>query len=208
MYNMIICLFLMAWSSCFAATTDIPEATRRSYAIKFHEAFIFQSAGLSTQAFFHFKDAYQEALKAGESPQKVAAIEELFRWYRGYGSSLHLFGREPTGNDRIVEPPRFYKSHGLQSPLAAIPSYNSEWGKTPEQAGQVREFMFGVGQVISGVFCITVGGPVVSRVGWTLCVTGIGTMYRSMNQSWVDHQSALIELQTWEANVKKAAGEE
>jgi hypothetical protein len=86
-------------SHCHAGTLNVPESVRRNYALKFHEAFILQSSGLSTKAFYLFKDAYNEALAAGETPAKVYLMDELFRWYRTHGSWMHLFGRKPTGND-------------------------------------------------------------------------------------------------------------
>lgn len=77
MHKMIASLFvfLIVSSGCFAATMNVPDSVRRGYPLKFHEAFILQSAGLSTQAFYTFKEAFQEASGAGETPQKLVAME-------------------------------------------------------------------------------------------------------------------------------------
>lgn len=80
MHKLIIVLVLLFSSrNCFSGTMDVPESTRLRYALKFHEAFIAQSFGYSTRSFEIFKEAYQEALRVGETVQKVALIEDLFK---------------------------------------------------------------------------------------------------------------------------------
>jgi len=49
--------FLLMTCNCFAATSDIPASVRLSYALKFHDAFILQSCGLSTMSFNRFAEA-------------------------------------------------------------------------------------------------------------------------------------------------------
>ena len=136
-----------------------------TYALRFHQAFITQSLGESTKAFFQFQGAYQEALKAGEMPQKLASLDGLFQWYRRYGSCLHLFTKEPIGNNVITNAyhDRTWQRAELSSQNSTS-QYYSEWGNTPEQAGHIRDFMLGVGETISG-FVYFHGQPNSNRNG-------------------------------------------
>ena len=210
MFKTIFTLFVCCVGlRCYAKTQDVPEAIRLNYASKFHEAFVLQSYGLSTKAFFTFKDAYQSALQAGEVPQKVYAMESLFRWYRTHGSPMRLFAKEPTGSDVIVPDPRERKGR-LNLPLYHASAYESEYGRTPEQAGHVREFMFGVANTISGVFYVTVAG--IGGVSGAIAIgalsAGIYLMFNSLNSAYVDYERAKLDLQGVEANMKKACAED
>lgn len=163
-----------------------------------HYAFVLQSLGKSISADAQFKSAYQEAKKAGESIIRLIAIEQLFVWYRMYGSSLNLFQAKPTGYDRIVgeyNPPRSIKSN---SP------FESDWGKTPEQAAQVREFMLGVAEVISGVFCAVVGTGFGIPVAYVTLGDGVFRMFSALNNIWAGHQ-AVLALKNWEQTTLKSA---
>lgn len=77
----------------------------------------------------------------------------------------------------------------------------------PEQAGHIRMFMFGVAQTISGIFCITAGGPVAYGLGWGIITTGMGTMVASLNSAYADYERARLDLQVWETNVKSVCSE-
>lgn len=83
------------------ALSPVPEPLRSEYAGGMFEAFVTQSYGKSTLAFYQFDVARDKAKKVGESPLKIIAIETLFYWYRMYASSLNLYNKRPTGNDRI-----------------------------------------------------------------------------------------------------------
>jgi hypothetical protein len=169
MKNLILCICIFGYSLCYSA--NIPDTVKKEYALKFHEAFILQSVGNSTQAFFTFQNAFQQGTQVGESPQKLQAIANLFYWYRKYGSHLDLFGKEPGYNERISDAYhgqdckyRLKKNYHKNSSkhkssdynvtycpppaylLGMVPDY-SEWGKNPRQASQVRNFMFGVGEI-------------------------------------------------------------
>lgn len=65
--------------------------------------------------------------------------------------------------------------------------------------------MFGVAQVICGIFCVTYGGSPGLIVGGGAVLTGLNCIFSSLNNGWVDHERAMIDLKTWETNVKKAA---
>lgn len=189
----------------FSLVADVPDSIRRDYALKMHEAFIQQSVGLATQAFFTFKNAYQSALQAGESIQKVELIEQLFYWYRHYGSSLGLMANPSQIGDEYRG--RSKKAMGLfsmeKSPLANIPNYQSEWGKDPQQAGEIRNFMLGVGEVIAGVFCISVGSMPIKTGGFTLLSDGVVRMWEAGNNAWTQHEQAAHALNQWEQNAKR-----
>ena len=199
MHKFLLCVFLLfstPWLS--AGCSDVPAAVRQAYAADFYQAFVIQSNGGSTAAICQFQVAYEAAKKAGESIQRLVVIEQLFGWYRMYGSSLKLFYRNPTGHDRIIGE---YQTHSLKSP-----GYQSEWGKTPDQAATIREFMLGVGETISGVFCITVGGSAALPIGTTLFLDGCRRMILTLNSAWTEHQKALLALQEWEARSKPVVG--
>ena len=164
------------------------------------EAFVTQSYGKSTVAFYQFDVAREKAKKAGENPLKIIAIERLFYWYRTYASSLNLYNKRPTGDDRIRGE---YRPLSINQPLALM--YESEWGNNPEQARLVREFMWGVGEVVAGVFCITVGNVVFGTIGFGAGVDGVNRMFSSLNSLWTNHQTELQALKEWERTALKPA---
>ena len=63
---------------CFAITDE--EKTQ--YGLKMHEAFVLQSLGQSTRAFFAFQNGYMQASQLGEDPRKLIVISNQFMWYR------------------------------------------------------------------------------------------------------------------------------
>lgn len=196
----LIILFCIFLGNLSAKCSEIPHSMKDNYASNMHHAFWLQAHGQSTLAYFQFQSAYEEAKKAGENILRLIAIEQLFIWYRMYGSSLNLFLKKPTGNDQI---------HGEYKPAFStafnnrIP-FESEWGKTPEQAAQVREFMFGIGEVISGIFCAVVSSGWGGYIAAGAIYDGCTRMYSALNNIWAGHQ-AMISLKTWEQGPLKAA---
>jgi hypothetical protein len=191
--------FLIGIFSLSAKCSEVSAQTRNNYASNMHHAFWLQAHGQSSLAFFQFQSAHEEAKKAGENILKIIAIEQLFVWYRTYASSLNLFVTKPRGNERIQgEYKPALKTFNNQS------AFQSEWGKTPEQAAQVRDFMFGVGEVISGIFCATVSSGWGLPIAGGLIYNGISRMYSSLNNIWAGHQ-AMISLKEWEQGPLKAA---
>lgn len=194
----VLCLILGIFSLSAKCST-VPANLKNTYASNMHHAFWLQAHGQSTLAFFQFQNAYDEAKKAGENILRIVAVEQLFIWYRTYASSLNLFLKKPTGNDRIQGEYRpSLRAFGNQS------HFQSEWGKTPEQAAQVRDFMFGVGEVISGIFCATVSSGWGLPIAGGLVYNGISRMYSSLNNIWAAHQ-AMIALKKWEQGPLKIA---
>lgn len=105
---------------------------------------------------------------------------------------MNLYVTRPTGNERVQGEYRpTSKTFGIK------PAFQSEWGKTPEQAAQVRNFMFGVGEVISGIFCATVSSGWGIAIAGGLVLNGVDRMYSSLNNIWAGHQ-AMISLKEWE----------
>jgi hypothetical protein len=192
----LLCIF--SASSLCAVCSQVPEAIRKSYASNFYQAFVVQSHGHSTRAFCQFQVAYEEAKKAGENILKLIALEQLFGWYRMYGSASGLFSKKPQGHDRIMG--EYQKPH---SPFSNQ-TYQSEWGNTPEQAALIREFMLGVAETISGVFCIAVGGIVTGPLGVVLCVDGSRRIVVVLSNIWADHERAMLDLKKWEETAQKA----
>jgi hypothetical protein len=201
MNKLIVFLFFILLTSGYSACSTVPESTRSEYASAMFEAFVTQSYGKSTIAFYQFDVAREKAKKAGENPLKIIAIEGLFAWYRTYASSLRLYHQSPTGTDRIIGE---YRPFSI-NPRLAIGAYESEWGKTPEQARLMREFMLGVGEVISGVFCVTVSSGVFAGIGYTAAFDGSRRIYSSLNSLWALHQTELLALQNWEKTALKPA---
>ena len=184
-----------------AKCSDVSQQLRDTYSARMYEGFILQSQGKSTLAFYYFDSARDEAKKAGESPLKLAAIEQLFGWYRMYGSALNLFYKKPVGTDRIHGEYKARYSHPMG--VDKYEGYESEWGKTPEQAARMRDFMLGVGEVISGVFCATVGTPFGGTLSFCLWTDGFSRMYNSLNYLWAGHEAKLY-LKNCEQTTAKA----
>jgi hypothetical protein len=154
-----------------------------------------QSQGKSTQAICQFQSAYETAKKEGESLSRLKLIEDLFFWYRTYGSHFCLFSKNPQGHDQII---------GEYRPkLAKKISYQSEWGKDPDQAATIREFMLGVAETLSGIFCVSVGAGLTAGGGLVLLYDGPRRIFLSLNRLWTEHEKGMIALKEWEHKVEK-----
>lgn len=197
---MILSSILVFATDVSAKCSSVPESLRNKYASDLFQAFVIQSYGKSSAAFCQFETAREEARMSGENILKLIAIEKLFAWYRMYGTSLNLFYKNPTGHDRIHGE---YKNHTKN--FRSNSNYQSEWGNTPEQARLIREFMFGVGEIISGVFCATVSGGVIGTIAWGVAVDGGSRIYSSLNSLWTQHQMAMLALKEWEQTALKPA---
>lgn len=200
MKKVFILLAMLFLGSGYAACSKVAEHIRADYAAGMFEAFVTQSYGKSTIAFYQFDVAREKAKKAGENPLKIIAIERLFTWYRTYATSLNLYNKRPTGTDRISGE---YRPYSITQSLGS--DYTSEWGNNPEQARLVREFMCGVGEVVAGVFCITVGNVVFGTIGFTAAADGTSKIFSSLNSIWTNHQTELQALKAWEQTALKPA---
>lgn len=61
------------------------------------------------------------------------------------------------------------------------------------------------GEIITGVFCVSVGSPFVIAVGVASGFDGINRIYSSCNSLWTNHQAELYALQEWEQKSLKPA---
>jgi hypothetical protein len=212
--SLAVFIFIFLHSTCFSA--NISSSVRREYALKFHEAFLLQSIGQSSQAFYSLQSAFQQGTRVGESPQKLQAIADMFYWYRKYGAHLKLFAQNPVGDQIIGDAytgnnckyhtmKKHHRSTQQKTPsnlpsspetysLGDIPNY-SGWAKNPKQASQIRNMMFGLGEIISAVFIFCASNPV---VGWTALPTigydGVTRMFEALNDLWTDHEVEMYEL--------------
>ena len=196
---------LVVFSALFlhALVAEIPEALRKEYGSKMHTAFIQQSVGKATQAFYTFQKAYRGAQEAGESLKKLNAINGLFIWYRRYGSSVGLI----SGPSNISN--EYRTSMHIRSPF----SYNSEFGNDPEQAARIRDFLFGVGETISGILCVRIAPPPVNvTLGLPLLSDGIFRMWNSLNYAWAHYEMSLqeppiVDFKKWEKTAVEAVSQ-
>jgi len=194
MRNISFLITLLFGIELCAKCSSVPEPIRNKYASDMFTAFVTQSQGKSTVAFFQFDVAREQAKKAGENILNLIAIEKLFVWYRIYGTSLRLFYKNPTGTDYINGE---YKSYSQK--LSVSRNCQLEWSNNPEQSRLIREFMFGVGEVISGVFCAAVTGPTpFGYFSGGVALDGGCRIFTSLNSLWAQHQAALIALKEWE----------
>lgn len=181
-----------------ALCSAVPQSVKGEYTSAMFDAFFLQAQGKSTVAFCAFETAREKAKKVGKNILNLIAIERLFHWYRMYGNSMRLFYKSTTGNDRIHGE---YRPHlNACSPIA---KYESEWGNNPEQARLIREFMYGVGEIISGVFCVTVSSGLFGAIGLVAATDGVSRIYSSLNSLWASHQAGLYALQEWEKTALK-----
>jgi len=197
-------LCLLSTSAGFAYS--VPPETRQKYGQKMYDAFYLQSLGLSTAAFWKSKEAYEEGIKAGESPQKLEVVLELFRWYRKYGFGAGVMVRSSECTDEYVPANNRHKSSRSLNTrsYSAGTSYESEWGKNPEQTKYIRQFMFGVGMFVSGTFMIVINPPVLgATVGRSLCITGFTQMYSGLSNGWAEWEKRVREVQQVEIKAQR-----
>lgn len=156
------------------------------------QAFELQSMGNSTLAFYTFKDAYQYALANGESPQKLAPLNDLFIWYRkyGYSSGVTLVPSDCTDEFRSAQS---YEKKPRHSSF------------TPQQEKLTRDFLFGVGQVISGIYSIALNPPILGRFGVPLVMSGLKYMYDAVSSMIKDQREKTVRLKELEVFQKNAA---
>lgn len=164
------------------------EEVRKKYADQIYLAFQLQSAGKSTLAFYTFSDAYQFALKNGENPAKLAPFDALFRWYRQYG----------------------YNSGVASLPSGCTDEYLSENSARrkldPNQEKMVRDFLYGVGSVVSGTLCVAINPPLFGRAGLPLIINGCKMMFdsvSSMIRDYEERKQRLKELEIIQAMLQK-----
>lgn len=192
------------------AFPEVPESAREEYAVKLHQAFVLQCEGKSTQAFYSFQNGFQQGIKAGESSAKLQVVADLFYWYRRYGNHLKLFAKIPTGDNVITDEYKGKNCTRHRSCKAIQPGGSnrySEFGNDPQQARKVQDFMFGVGELISGIFLISVCPESFLFIGGGagLVTHGFYTIKDSLHDLWTQHEIELFELQKLSERANQAS---
>jgi len=168
----------------FLTYANSSEEVRKKYAEQINNAFQLQSLGKTTLAYYAFRDGYQLALKNGESVTKLATLEKLFGWYRTYGYSCGLLTK-PSGITTEYTNRHLKKTYDFD----------------PHQQKIIRDFLCGVGFLVSGVFCIVINPPLLGRFGITFVASGFKYIYESVDDMIEDYQEKkqrLTELNTIE----------
>jgi hypothetical protein len=62
-----------------------------------------------------------------------------------------------------------------------------------------------IGEVVAGVFCITVGNVIFGTIGFGVGVDGVNRIFSSLNSVWTNHQTELHALKMWEQTALKPA---
>jgi hypothetical protein len=199
----VIIFGLFFFNSLFAKCSEVPETIRNSYANNFYHAFQLQCQGKSSSAFTQFSSAYNQALEAGEDIQRLVLIERLFVWYRTYGNASRLFANQPTGHDKIIGEYKRPSYPIFPKAVIGAYSYQSEWGRTPEEAALMRDFMLGVGEIISGTFCVAVGSVPAATIGGSLLWDGGSRVLGVVNQLWAQNERAFLDWKHCEESIKK-----
>ena len=143
-----------------------------------------QSRGDSTSAFCYFDVGCEKAQKAGENPHKVNLLRQYFVWYRTYGYFLGLIS-QPTG---IIGE---YKGYSRGS-LEAV-----SWNRSsPERNAKIRDFLFGISEVITGTVCVYFLPSWEAKLafGAPLIYSGVERVWESANSLWLQNDIALQEL--------------
>ncbi|HSX11432.1 MAG TPA: hypothetical protein VLF94_06950, partial [Chlamydiales bacterium] len=201
MFNLfaVILIILVGATDCYShsCTPNIPEAIKTEYAIQIQAAFSLQSEGLSTSAMFNFDQGATKAINAGESPRKIEAIRQLFTWYRTYGYYLGLMKKDPQilgqyiGNGKYSTSSRSFREFS--------------YGKSPERDANIRDYLYGVTEVLSGMLCCWLMGPKGYVIGGSLILDGLNTARQASNALWIEKEIAMREFKRAENNIKVAS---
>lgn len=194
---LLFCIFLLP-CGCFAGSAN------KWYTDQMYNAFLIQSIGETRLSYRIFKNAYQGAQQAGESMAKLKVMNEIFVWYRTYGWSCRVMARPANCQGEYY----CHSSDENDTYDANIPKedyqYESEWGKNPDQAKHIRQFVFGIAEVISGIFIVTVGRVIPQSFGWGLIGGGISHMVTSLNTEWAEQEKRTLELKQIEHRAYEA----
>lgn len=175
-----------------ACDPKIPEAVKKEYALDIYRAFELQSQGQSTTAFCSFDIGYEKAKKVGFSSKKLESLKNLFVWYRTYGYFLGIIAR-PTG---IIGEYR--------GSLTRNCSFT--YGETPEKNAKIRDFLFGVSELIAGTACVYFLPTFETKLafGTPLIYSGTNRIWTSLNEIWLQNDISMAELKKVTNDLKKA----
>jgi len=192
-----MCLILLS-INCYSVCAQIPEKIKSEYGADFQNAFKFQSEGMSTHAMYYFEQGCMKAMKAGEFPNKIEAIRHLFVWYRTYGYFLGLMTKDPLICGQ-------YAGGGKYSCNYGPPRTTLNYGTNPEREGKVRDYLFGVTEMLSGVLCIWLGPLPYKAVGVGMVIDGGQRVWDAGNSLWIERDISLLELNKRIEELKAAA---
>ncbi len=202
-----IVILLLFPGICFARSTDVKK---QSYAQKIQDGFLLQSIGETRAAFYSFRDGYQEGLQAGENAQKLELVNSLFIWYRKYGFSAGIMTQPALCRGEYIshyhssdEDESIFHPSGASFPVSNQARYESEWGKNPEQAKHIRQFIGGVGLLISGIFVVSINPPFLGPIGKSMCLTGFTQMCLGLNNLHTEWEERIQELKEFELKTKQ-----
>lgn len=200
MFNRIAIFLIIIFSAVnchsYSCTPNIPENVKSDYGSQIQNAFSLQAEGLSTSAMFHFEQGAMKALNAGEVPKKIEAIRQLFVWYRTYGNYLGLMKKNPQIVGQYIGGGKY---SGSSRSLREF-----SYGKSPERDAHIRDYLLGVSEILAGLLCCRIGGPV-AAIGITLIFDGFNTARQAGNALLIEKEIAMRELQKAENAVKTAA---
>lgn len=206
MFRCLFC-FCLCFLQVIDASQRVIQTTRQNYSQRFYNAFLIQSIGETRMAYHVFKGAFQDAQKAGESPSKLDVMNQLFIWYRKYGWSYGVmahpsnctdeFRRLEWEEDDDEEEDEFYLVSTKETQCSSQ-NYQSEWGKTPQQAKYIRNFMFGVAEITAAIFAVQIATPMGYVIATTAGFDGIGRIFDSLNEAWADYEEGRLRLKSIE----------
>ena len=177
------CIIYCLFFSLFYIGIEAFESSRKQSAEQLLRAFNLQcnahSYTDSYSACVVFNCAKAQLLEMGESQDKINAIQSLWTWYRTYGYNCGL----------TLEPVRCPGEYISDKKYVPKTTHGNNFD--PKQQQMLRDFLFGVGSIISGVFCIAINPPIGGNFGGTLITTGAVYIWNSINSMVTDSQQQL-----------------
>jgi hypothetical protein len=206
MFNKPLTFFIIAILMSLFFSNSIIGHENKHFAYDMYNAFVLQSRGETRLAFYTFKKAYDRAVIAGESTKKLCIINDMFIWYRKHGWSSGIMFKSSNCIDE--EQCTNYEKNdfsNISSYFSRKLEYTSEFGKTPEQSKNIREFLLGIGELISGIFGIAVipFPTPLWTVSFAVAFDGTTRIYSSLNTTWSENEKRMLELKQIKNNLNK-----
>lgn len=195
-------IFFVLLFFSFHCKAEVSKIVRQQYVQQIYNSFLIQSIGETRLAYRTFKNGFQEAQKAGEDQKKLDAINSLFLWYRKYGWGLGLMTK-PCNCAGESTRLNHYQFSDSQINYDSSPEYLSEWGKSPQQAKNIRSFMFGVAEITAGIFALSIGTPLGYTIAGATLATGINRCYDSFNEAYAEYEERMLEFKNIEQKILK-----
>jgi hypothetical protein len=198
--NMFLLVLVFIGFRCYACTPNIPDHVKKEYANDIQRAFEFQSQGESTYASFYFEKGCEAAKKAGETAAKIEAIRQFFVWYRTYGYYLRLMTKDPKIFGQYIGGGEY--STNTYFPRRCLHAY----GSSADRDANIREYLFGTAEVLSGVLCIWfLPTPNKYVLGGSMAFDGCKRIWNVANASWIQKDISISELQRTTERLKVVA---